>query len=162
MSESREAAHPVWPRPGTMLRWLLAPTLAGPVLGFVWWLAAPGGRLYGDGSDYAAWLARDFAFAGLAALAAVCVVVFVVRAHDRFGFAGRSLAALVGSGAGSLLMWLTGAGLARVWGSLRSDPSVDGSAFGLQALSALALWPAIVAVVVLGLASILWSPPTRP
>ncbi|MDQ4500819.1 hypothetical protein [Sinomonas sp. ASV322] len=162
MPDSPEAAPSFWPGLGTMLRWLFAPAAAGPVLGVAWWLASPGGRLYGDGSDYGVWLTRDFMFAGFAALAAVCVVVPVVWVHDRHGFAGRSLAALVGSGAGSLLMWLTGVGLGRAFGSPRSDPSIDGSAFGLQTLSELALWPAIVAVVVLGLVTVLWSPPTRP
>src|SRR5690348_740239 len=116
MPEVRVAKRQAWPGLATMIRWLLAPALAGPVLGVVWWLAAPGGRLYGDGSDYNEWIARDFFFAGLGALAAVCVVVFVVRAHDRFSFAGRSLPALVGSGAGSLLMWLTGTLLGQAFG----------------------------------------------
>ncbi|WP_052207178.1 hypothetical protein [Sinomonas humi] len=151
----------LWPGWPVVLRWLLAPLVAGIVLGVVWWLAAPGGRLYGDGSNYQDWLPRDLVFAGLGALAAVVVVIFVVRAHVRFGFAARYLAVLVGSGLGSLLMWLTGTGLGRVIGSSRTDPKVDGSAFGLDTLSALALWPAIVAIVVLALVTVLWSPPTR-
>ncbi|WP_334170476.1 hypothetical protein [Sinomonas sp.] len=151
----------LWPGWPLVLRWLLSPLVAGIVLGVVWWLAAPGGRLYGDGSDYQQWLPRDLVFAGLAALAGLVVVVFVVRAHLRFGFAARYLAALVGSVIGSLLMWLTGTGLGQVLGSSRKDPSVDGSAFGLDALSALALWPAIVAVVILALVTVLWSPPAR-
>ncbi|WP_422936361.1 hypothetical protein [Sinomonas sp. P47F7] len=151
-----------WASAATMVRWCVLPAVAGPVLGVAWWLAAPGGRLYGDGSDYGQWIPRDFVFTGLSALAAVVVVVFAVRAHVRVGFAGRYLAALVGSGAGSVLMWLTGVGLGMVFGSSRSDPSVVGSAFGLATFSALALWPGIVAVVILGLVTVLWSPPTRP
>ncbi|NUP73367.1 MAG: hypothetical protein HOQ07_01735 [Sinomonas sp.] len=151
----------VWPRPATILRWLLLPSAAGPILGVAWWLAAPGGRLYGNGSDYGSWIGRDFAFAGLAALGAVSVVVFMVRAHERFGFAGRYLGALVGSGVGSVLMWLTGTGLGQAFGFLRTDPGLEGSAFGLHALSALAIWPGIVAVVSLGLVTVLWSPPHR-
>lgn len=151
----------LWPGWSTVLRWLFSPLVAGVVLGVVWWLAAPGGRLYGDGSDYQQWLPRDLVFAGLAALAAIVVVVFVVRAHIRFGFAARYLAALVGSGIGSLLMWLTGTGLGQMLGSSRKDPSVDGSAFRLDTLSALALWPAIVAIVILALVTVLWSPPAR-
>lgn len=155
-------AQRLLPSPATMIRWFALPAAAGPVLGVAWWLGAPGGRLYGDGSDFGQWISRDFVFVGLAAVAAVVVVVFAVRAHERFGFAGRYLAGLVGSGAGSVLMWLTGVGLGQLLGSSRSDPSVDGSAFGLHAFSALALWPGIVAVVVLGLVTVLWSPPTRP
>ncbi|WP_138413842.1 hypothetical protein [Sinomonas gamaensis] len=144
-----------------LIPWLAAPAVAGVPLGLVWWLAAPGGRLQGDGSDYHAWLARDLVFAALAAFAALVVVVFVVRANSRGDFAPRQLSALIGSGVGSVLMWLTGVGLGQAFGTLRTDPSVDGSAFGLQALSALALWPGIVAVVILGLMTIFWSPPTR-
>lgn len=157
MSEPRP-----WPGWGVVLRWLLAPLVAGPVLGVVWWLAAPGGRLYGDGSDYQQWLPRDLVFVGLGAAAAVVVVVFVVRAHVRFGFAARYLAALIGSLMGSVLMWLTGSGLGQAFGSSRTDPSVDGSSFGLQTLSSVALWPAIVAVVILALVTVLWTPPSRP
>jgi hypothetical protein len=58
-------------------------------------------------------------------------------------------------------MWLTGVGLGHAFGSSRTDPGVDGSAFGLQTMSALALWPGIVAIVILGLMTVLWSPPTR-
>jgi hypothetical protein len=141
--------------------WFVGPVLAGVILGIVWWLAAPGGRLEGDGSDYHSWLARDLVFAGFAAFAALVVVVFVVRANSRDGFAPRHLSALLGSGVGSVLMWLTGVALGQAFGSSRTDPSVDGSAFSLQALSALALWPGIVAVVILGLMTIMWSPPTR-
>jgi hypothetical protein len=151
----------LWPGWPVVLRWLLAPLVAGVLLGVVWWLAAPGGRLYGDGSNYEEWLPRDLVFTGLAAVAAVVVVIFVVRAHVRFGFAARYLAAFVGSGIGSLLMWLTGTGLGQTAGSSRTDPSVPGSAFGLYTLSALALWPAIVAIVILALVTVLWSPPTR-
>jgi hypothetical protein len=144
-----------------IIPWLAAPAVAGVPLGLIWWLAAPGGRLQGDGSDYHAWLARDLVFTGLAAFAALVVVVFVVRANSRADFAPRQLSALIGSGVGSVLMWLTGVGLGQAFGTSRTDPSVDGSAFGLQALSALALWPGIVAVVILGLMTIFWSPPTR-
>ncbi|HKU10904.1 MAG TPA: hypothetical protein VJQ61_06710 [Sinomonas sp.] len=144
-----------------LIPWFAAPAVAGVPLGLLWWLAAPGGRLQGDGSDYHAWLARDLVFAGLAVFAALVVVVFVVRANSRGDFAPRHLSALIGSGVGSVLMWLTGVGLGQAFGTSRTDPSVDGSAFGLQALSALALWPGIVAVVILGLMTIFWSPPTR-
>jgi hypothetical protein len=58
-------------------------------------------------------------------------------------------------------MWLTGSGLGQVFGTSRTDPGVDGSAFGLQTLSALALWPGVVAVVIFGLMTLLWSPPSR-
>jgi hypothetical protein len=146
---------------GLIARWFLWPAVAGPLLGVVWWLAAPGGRLQGDGSDFHAWLGRDLVFVGLAAAAALVVVAFVVWAHSRLDFAPRHLAALVGSGAGSALMWLTGVGLGHAFGSSRTDPGVDGSAFGLQTMSALALWPGIVAIVILGLMTVLWSPPTR-
>jgi len=146
----------------TVARWFLCPAVGGPLLGIAWWLAAPGGRLQGNGSDYQTWLGRDLVFVGLAAVAALVVVGFVVRSHSRTDFAPRHLSALLGSGVGSVLMWLTGVGLGQLFGSSRTDPGVDGSAFGLQALSALALWPGIVAVVILGLMTVLWSPPTRP
>jgi hypothetical protein len=42
------------------------------------------------------------------------------------------------------------------------DPRLAESAFGLQSLSAVAVWPAIAALTVLALTTLWWVPPRGP
>ncbi|ASN51782.1 hypothetical protein [Sinomonas sp. R1AF57] len=150
------------PTTASLARWSLLPAAAGPVLGTVWWLAAPGGRLYGEGSNYRTWDERDLVFAALGALAGVVLAVLLSLSRRRPGLPARGLAALAGSVVGSALMWGTGLLLGRIGGARGVDPRLAESAFGLQSLSAIAVWPAIAALSVLALTTLWWVPPHRP
>lgn len=142
-----------------MIRWAVLPAVAGLVVGTVWPLAAPGGLVYGAGTEYRTWDERDLLFASLGALAGLVMAVVLAATRRRAGLPGRGLAALAGSVAGTLAAWGTGVGLTRVLGARGVSSSVAESSFGLQALSALAVWPAIVALAVLALTTLWWVPP---
>jgi hypothetical protein len=143
----------------SLVRWTVFPVLAGLVLGTVWPIAAPGGLVYGSGSDYATWDERDLVFAGLGLLAGLTTAVVLASTRRRPSLPNRGLAALAGSVLGTLAAWGTGVGLTRVLGARGVNPSVAESAFGLQALSTLAVWPAVVALGVLALTTLWWVPP---
>lgn len=143
----------------SLVRWTVFPVLAGLVLGTVWAVAAPGGLLYGSGSDYQDWDERDLIFAGLGLLAGLVIAVVLAVTRRRSGLANRGVAALGGSVLGSFAAWGTGVGLAAVLGARGVNPSVPETVFGLQALSSLAVWPGIVALAVLALTTLWWVPP---
>ncbi|WP_369047158.1 hypothetical protein [Sinomonas sp. P10A9] len=143
----------------SLLRWTVFPVLAGLVLGTVWVVAAPGGLLYGLGTEYAAWDERDLVFAGLGLIAGLAIAVVLAATRRRVGLPNRGLAALAGSVLGSLAAWGTGVGLGRVLGARGVSASVAESAFGLQAVSSLAVWPCVVALMVLALTTLWWAPP---
>ncbi|GAB4100433.1 hypothetical protein [Sinomonas halotolerans] len=143
----------------SLLRWTLAPTAAGLLLGVLWWLAAPGGILHGDGSDLTSWDERDLVFAALGAVAGGVTVTVLAAGRARSGLPDRGLAALAGSVAGSALAAGMGLALGRIVGSRGADAAVPGSDFGLQALSAAAVWPAVTALGVLALTTLWWRDP---
>lgn len=143
----------------SLIRWTVYPVLAGLVLGTVWAVAAPGGLVYGSGTDYTMWDERDLVFAALGLLAGLAVAAVLAATRRRHGLPNRGLAAVAGSALGTFAAWGTGLGLTRVLGARGVDPSVAESAFGLQALSALAVWPAVVALAVLALTTLWWVPP---
>lgn len=143
----------------SIVRWIVFPVLAGLVLGTVWAVAAPGGLLYGSGSDYQSWDERDLVFAGLGLLAGLTIAVLLAATRRRAGLPNKGLAALAGSVLGTFAAWGTGVGLTRVLGTRGVSPSVPESAFGLGALSSLAVWPAVVALAVLALTTLWWAPP---
>lgn len=147
------------PERRSLLRWTVFPVLAGLVLGTVWAVAAPGGLFYGSGTEYATWDERDLAFAGLGLLAGLAIAFVLAATRREPGLPNRGLAALAGSILGSLAAWGTGVGLGRVLGARGVSASVAESAFGLQAVSSLAVWPGVVAVMVLALTTLWWAPP---
>jgi hypothetical protein len=150
---------PAQPTTAALVRWTLLTAAAGPVLGLVWWLAAPGGRLYGEGTDYRTWDERDLVFAALGAAAGVVVAVLLAVRRRRHGLPARGLAALAGSVGGSALAWGTGLLLGAVGGARGVDRALPDSAFGLLSFSAVAVWPAVVALSVLAFTTLWWVPP---
>jgi hypothetical protein len=143
----------------TLIRWSVFPLLAGLVLGTVWILASPGGLLYGSGTEYETWDERDLVFAALGLIAGLTVAALLAATRRRSGLPNRGLAALAGSTLGTLAAWGTGVALGHVLGSRGVNPGIAESAFGLQALSALAVWPAVVALAVLAYTTLWWVPP---
>ncbi|WP_077489523.1 hypothetical protein [Sinomonas mesophila] len=143
----------------SLARWALGPAAAGPLVGAVWWLAAPGGILHGEGMDYLVWDERDLVLAALGAAAGITLAVVLASGQRRPGLPDRGLAALAGSVAGSGLAWLAGTLLGRLVGTRGVDAAVAGSEFGVQALSVLAVWPAVTALAVLALTTLWWQPP---
>lgn len=159
MTETGQAPETARAEKASLLRWVLAPAAAGPLLGAAWWLAAPGGILYGEGADYRTWDERDLVLAALGAAAGLAVAGALAAGRRRPGLPDRGLAALAGSVAGSGLAWLTGTLLGRLVGARGVDASVAGSEFGIHAVSVLAVWPAITALAVLALTTLWWQPP---
>ncbi|MGT2460456.1 hypothetical protein [Sinomonas atrocyanea] len=145
----------------SLVRWCVYPLLGGLVLGTVWVAAAPGGLFYGAGTDYETWDERDLLFGALGLAAGLAVTVALAVGRRRTGLPNRGLAALAGSTLGTLAAWGTGVGLGHMLGARGVSPSVAESAFGLQALSALAVWPAVVALAVLAFTTLWWIPPSE-
>ncbi|GAB2751851.1 hypothetical protein [Sinomonas soli] len=143
----------------SLVRWCVYPLLGGLVLGTVWVAVAPGGLFYGAGTDYQTWDERDLLFSALGLAAGLSITVGLAASRRRTGLPNRGLSALAGSTLGTLAAWGTGVGLGRVLGARGASPSVAESAFGLQALSALAVWPAVVALAVLAFTTLWWVPP---
>ena len=73
-----------------LARWVLGPAAAGPVLGTVWWLAAPGGLLHGEGSDYRSWDERDLVLAALGAAAGLAITLALAAGRRRPGLPDRA------------------------------------------------------------------------
>lgn len=167
MREAETVSTPLPPGPQpngrierrSLVRWTVFPVLAGLVLGTVWAVAAPGGLLYGSGSDYQSWDERDLIFAGLGLLAGLVIAVVLAATRRRGGLANRGVAALGGSVLGTFAAWGTGVGLTGILGARGVNPAVPETVFGLQALSSLAVWPAVVATAVLALTTLWWVPP---
>lgn len=133
--------------PAGVFWWLGSTILLGALVGVAWWLLAPTGRLFGDPEIPAGWVLRDLTLAGLELVAGVTVgTVVAVRLH-RPGVVARILAAVGGSVLGSLLALAVGEGLAYLLGP-HGREGVPGSEFVLQSYGALAIWPAVAAVII--------------
>lgn len=73
---TREGSGTLW------RRGITSSVLTGIVAGILWWLLAPGGALYGAGTDFFSWLPRDAVLAGLLIVAGALCAVFTMR-HPR-------------------------------------------------------------------------------
>lgn len=133
--------------PAGVFWWLGSTVLLGVVIGVVWWLLSPAGRLFGDPADARQWLLRDLTLAGLHLLAGIGIGLVVALRLGLPGIVARILAAVGGSMAGSVLALLTGEALAFLLGPHGRD-DVPGSDFGLHSFGVLVIWPATVAVIV--------------
>ncbi|MDN4612040.1 hypothetical protein [Arthrobacter burdickii] len=127
--------------------WLGSTILLGVLVGASWWLLAPTGRLFGDPVSADQWLLRDLTLAGLELVAGIAVGTVVALRLGLPGVVPRILAAVGGSILGSLLALVVGEGLAHYVGPHGRD-DVPGSAFLLQSYGALAVWPAVAAVII--------------
>lgn len=133
--------------PAGVYWWLGSTILLGIVVGVLWWLLAPTGRLFGDPLIAADWVLRDLTLAGLGLLAGIAVGTIVAVRLRLPGVVARVVAAIVGSGVGSALALGVGEGFAWLFGPDGSD-DLPGSHFVLQSYGALLIWPATVAVVI--------------
>lgn len=133
--------------PAGVFWWLGSTILLGAVLGAAWWLLAPTGRLFGDPEDAQQWVLRDLTLAGLQILAGIAVGTVVAVRLRLPGVVARIVAAVGGSILGSLLALGTGEGLALMLGP-HGREDLPGSAFMLHSYGALALWPAVAAVII--------------
>ncbi|WP_052274437.1 hypothetical protein [Arthrobacter sp. L77] len=133
--------------PAGVYWWLGSTILLGAVLGVAWWLLAPTGRLFGDPSSADQWLLRDLTLAGLGLAAGIAVGTVVALRLTLPAPVSRILAAVGGSVLGSLLALGVGEGLAYLFGPHGQDGR-PGSDFLLHSYGALAIWPAVAAVIV--------------
>ena len=139
--------------PAGVFWWLGSTVLLGVVIGTLWWLFAPAGRLFGDPADTQQWLLRDLTLAGLQLLAGIGIGVVVALRLRLPGVVARIIAAVGGSVVGSVLALFAGEALAFLLGpDGRED--LPGSDFGLQSFGVLAIWPATAAVIIFATALI--------
>ncbi|MFJ6003153.1 hypothetical protein [Arthrobacter sp. NPDC092385] len=139
--------------PAGVFWWLGSTILLGAVIGAAWWLLAPTGRLFGDPEVATEWVLRDLTLAGLELIAGIAVGAVVAIRLNLPGVVARILAALGGSILGSLLALGVGEGFAYLFGPHGRD-DLPGSDFLLRSYGALAIWPAVAAVIIFATALI--------
>ncbi|MDQ0734366.1 hypothetical protein [Arthrobacter agilis] len=133
--------------PAGVVWWLGSTILLGALLGALWWLLAPTGRLFGDPEVTTDWVLRDLTLAGLELAAGIAVGTVVALRLALPGVVPRIGAAVGGSILGSLLALGVGEGLAYLFGP-HGREGVPGSSFVLQSLGTLAIWPGVAAVII--------------
>lgn len=133
--------------PSGVFWWLGSTILLGAVVGALWWLLAPTGRLFGDPAAAEDWVLRDLTLAGLELVAGIAVGTVVALRLRLPGVVARILASIGGSVLGSLLALGVGEGLAFLLGP-HGREDLPGSDFVLQSYGALAIWPAMAAIIV--------------
>jgi hypothetical protein len=133
--------------PAGIYWWLGSTVLLGVLLGVLWWLLAPTGRLFGDPGVAGDWVLRDLTLAALEFVAGLAVGTVVAVRLRLPGVVARVLAAIGGSIIGSALALGVGEGLAWLFGpDGRGD--LPGSDFVLQSYGVLLVWPATAAVII--------------
>jgi hypothetical protein len=130
--------------------WFTLTAAAGVPAGLLWWLAAPGGALYGDGTNPAVWLPRELTLGLIGILLGVLIGVLVSRHRFAAAAATRTTTAVAGSTLGSLVAWQSGERTASLFSPQTAEASTLAAAaeFSLASYGILALWPASVALVV--------------
>lgn len=139
--------------PAGVFWWLGSTILLGALVGAAWWLLAPTGRLFGDPEVATEWVLRDLTLAGLELVAGIAIGTVVALRLGLPGVVARILAAVGGSVLGSGLALVVGEGLAYLLGPHGRD-ELPGSDFVLQSYGALAVWPAVAAVIIFATALI--------
>ncbi len=133
--------------PAGVLWWVGGTILLGVLVGVLWWLLAPTGRIFGDPAVPEEWVLRDLTLAGLELVAGVLVGTGVALRLALPGATARIVAAIGGSVLASLLALGVGQGLAYLLGPDGVE-GVPGSRFLLASYGVLALWPATTAIIV--------------
>ncbi|WP_315915035.1 hypothetical protein [Arthrobacter sp. lap29] len=132
-------------------RWLAITLVLGAVMGVAWFVLAPGGAIYGDGSDYDSWFPRDAALALLMLVAGVVASVLLLRQGRKtpriWTTAAPTLALLVGALAGSVLAWRTGVFAGDLFHTLPENLGNPSIVFSLRSPSVLLIWPLTSAAV---------------
>lgn len=150
----------------SLIAGLVIGVIAGPALGVVWWRLAPRvpvvvrpNESFPEGFQPSGYIAADVAFAALAVLAGVLVVVGLLairRYHLLPALAGSILAGVCGS----VLMWQVGtrlgtANLAELAATTNIETVVD-APLTLRLTGLLLLWPITSAVVITVVAAWDW------
>ncbi|WP_051388764.1 hypothetical protein [Arthrobacter sp. 35W] len=149
--------------PASLWRWFTSTAAAGIVVGALWWVLAPGGAFFGSGEDFNLWLPRDLVLALLGALAGVVVAAVLLPQLRSMGSAAKAMAAVLGSGMGSLAAWQLGLFAGSLWQHVAADAPSASIAFSLRSTSVLLVWPGTAALVLFAAAllSMLRSNPSR-
>lgn len=147
--------------PASLLRWFSSTAAAGVVVAALWWCLAPGGAFYGSGSVPAVWLPRDLVLGLIGLAAGIVTAALLLPQRRKAGSYAKVLAAVVGSAAGSVIAWRLGVLAGVLWGHTPANPASDSIAFSLRALSVLAIWPGVCALIIFAvtLVSLLRSGP---
>lgn len=130
--------------PSSLLWWAAAMAILGPVIGVLWWLAAPGGALYGDRTVADSWLGRDLVLGGLELAAGIVTGWLLTNRVDLPGAWQRVCAAVAGALLGSILAVAVGQGI----GALFPGEEEAEFPFVLRSLGVALVWPAATALVV--------------
>ena len=148
------------PPSASLLRWFSTIAVLGIPVALLWWVAAPGGAFYGQGTDALIWFPRDVVLAGLLLVAGLATGSFLVPQRHRQGSWLTALVAIVASAVAAVIAWQLGTFIGVWWGPDLAETSVESVAFSLRSYAALALWPFGCAAVffVANLASLLRSP----
>ncbi|MDQ0275802.1 hypothetical protein QO003_000105 [Arthrobacter silviterrae] len=135
---------------GAWLRWFALSALAGIGLGALWWLAAPGGAVYGDVRDYNTWLGRDLVLGVLAVAGGLASACLLVGAGRRRGAVSTAhfAAVILGALLGSVLAWRTGVFAGDLFHVPPANMASPSMVFSLRVPSILLLWPLACAATV--------------
>lgn len=149
---------------GTFRHWLAISLILGAVMGVAWFVLAPGGAIYGDGTDYDTWFPRDAALALLMVVAGLISTILMLRSgrkakrtsktrksQERRALSWSSTAAtvavLVGGFAGSLLAWRVGVFAGDLFHTLPENLANPSIVFSLRSPSVLLVWPLVTSAI---------------
>lgn len=120
-------------------------------MGAAWFVLAPGGAIYGDGTDFHTWFPRDGALAALMLVAGVLCAVLLLRqgrsAPLTWSSAAPTMALLVGGLAGSVIAWRVGVFAGDLFQTVPENLANPSIVFSLRSGPVLLLWPLASAVV---------------
>ncbi|AIX99728.1 hypothetical protein ART_0130 [Arthrobacter sp. PAMC 25486] len=133
--------------------------VTGAGAGVLWWLLAPGGAFYGDGSDFKVWLPRDATLALLLTLAGVLSAVLALRGSRvpwrtrRPGTAEKPslplyFGLLLGGLAASVLAWRIGVFAGDLFQTPPANMASPSMLFSLRSPTVLMLWPLSTSLVI--------------
>lgn len=149
--------------PASLLRWVLLTAAGGILVGAAWWLLAPGGAFFGNGTDYTIWPVRDFTLGGLGTLAGLATAVTLLPRAQQRGSMAKLFAALAGGLLGSVIAWQLGLFAGHVFHPQPANVPSLSIAFSLRAPSILLIWPFVTALVIFAytLVGQLFAPASR-
>lgn len=132
-------------------KWLAVTLSLGAIMGAAWFVLAPGGAIYGEGTDFATWFPRDATLAALMLVAGVLSAVLLLRQGGKnrrvWASATPMLALLVGGLAGSVLAWRIGVFAGDLFQTVPENLPSPSMIFSLRSPSVLLLWPLASAAV---------------
>lgn len=145
--------------------WLAFFAATGAGAGLLWWLLAPGGAVYGDGSDFKVWFPRDATLALLLTLAGVFSAVVALRGPRRLRrrrprrpvqdeaekpslplYFGLLLGGLVAS----VLAWRSGVFAGDLFQTPPANMASPSMVFSLRSPTVLLLWSLSTSLVIFG------------